>query len=162
MHTANLQLLLREHGVIGSSPILAQRCAGQLSRQSTYIQRQMHLVYIAGWSSRLARLAHYQKVSGSNPLPATRYSTGGAMVAHLAHYQETRFESFGCNQGCPRPIYTERSVWAYLTKVRCLSQRERMDSPTKLPPAQPNIQASFFTALLEACDMWLVICIRFK
>ena len=26
------------------------------------------------------------------------YRSGGAMVAHLAHYQETTFESFGCNQ----------------------------------------------------------------
>lgn len=34
-------------------------------------RQKAHLVYIAGWSSRLARLAHYQKVSGSNPLPAT-------------------------------------------------------------------------------------------
>ena len=82
---------------MGSSPILAQGAPGSsVGRART--QRKMHLVYIAGWSSRLARLAHYQKVSGSNPLPATRYSTGGAMAAHLAHYQETTFESFGCNQ----------------------------------------------------------------
>ena len=82
---------------MGSSPILAQSALGSsVGRART--QRKMHLVYIAGWSSRLARLAHYQKVSGSNPLPATRYSTGGAMAAHLAHYQETTFESFGCNQ----------------------------------------------------------------
>ena len=70
MHTANLQFLLREHGVIGSSPILAQGALGSsVGRART--QRKMRLVYIAGWSSRLARLAHYQKVSGSNPLPAT-------------------------------------------------------------------------------------------
>ena len=55
---------------MGSSPILAQGALGSsVGRART--QRKMHLVYIAGWSSRLARLAHYQKVSGSNPLPAT-------------------------------------------------------------------------------------------
>ena len=89
--------MLREHGVIGSSPILAQGAPGSsVGRART--QRKMRLVYIAGWSSRLARLAHYQKASGSNPLPATRYSTGGAKAAHLAHYQETTFESFVRNQ----------------------------------------------------------------
>ena len=55
---------------MGSSPILAQGAPGSsVGRART--QRKMHLVHIAGWSSRLARLAHYQKVSGSNPLPAT-------------------------------------------------------------------------------------------
>ena len=55
---------------MGSSPIPSvSPLDSSVGRART--QRQMHLVYIAGWSSRLARLAHYQKVSGSNPLPAT-------------------------------------------------------------------------------------------
>ena len=50
MHTANLQLLLGEHGVMGSSPILAQCAGSSVGRART--RRKMHLVYIAGWSSR--------------------------------------------------------------------------------------------------------------
>ena len=35
-------------------------------------------IYIAGWSSSVARWAHNPKVRGSNPLPATIWSRGAA------------------------------------------------------------------------------------
>ena len=61
--------------VVGSSPTLAEsRPDSSVGRARN--KQKAHLVYIAGWSSRLARLAHYQKVSGSNPLSATIDSVG--------------------------------------------------------------------------------------
>lgn len=42
-----------------------------------------------------------------------------------------------------------------ITRQSGLPKVVNTDLLVKLPPAQPNIQASFFTALLEACDMWL-------
>lgn len=44
---------------------------------------------------------------------------------------------------------------ATITRQSGLPKVVNTDLLVKLPPAQPNIQASFFTALLEACDMWL-------
>ena len=78
---------------MGSSPILAQGAPGSsVGRART--QRKMHLVYIAGWSSRLARLAHYQKVSGSNPLPATKSVWAYLTLIKMPDSVNTDFVSF--------------------------------------------------------------------
>ena len=41
----------------------------------------MSLLWIAGWSSPVARQAHNLKVLGSNPSPATNFLSSAAFVA---------------------------------------------------------------------------------
>jgi hypothetical protein len=38
-------------------------------------------MFIAGWSSQVARWAHNPKVTGSNPVPATKFSGDVAQLA---------------------------------------------------------------------------------
>ena len=95
---------------MGSSPIPSvSPLDSSVGRART--QRQMHLVYIAGWSSRLARLAHYQKVSGSNPLPATSISRRWSKGSSFGSLPKDKVRILRAQP---------KSVWAYLTKVRCL------------------------------------------
>ena len=43
----------------------------------------LNLITIAGWSSLEARRAHNPKVTGSNPVPATRTARSNAQIAQL-------------------------------------------------------------------------------
>ena len=52
--------LICNQQVIGSSPIIG------------FIMKMIELNIIAGWSSLEARRAHNPKVTGSNPVPATK------------------------------------------------------------------------------------------
>ena len=71
MREANIKCTVNA-GVVGSSPTLYREAQARVwVAQSVEHEQKAHLVHIAGWSSRLARLAHYQKVIGSNPIPAT-------------------------------------------------------------------------------------------
>ena len=53
---------------------LENREVGQPARgfESLFLR---HFIYIAGWSSSVARRAHNPKVVGSNPTPATKKVT---------------------------------------------------------------------------------------
>lgn len=82
---------------MGSIPILTET-PPLSSSVGRALQHKAHLAKYCGMEQSVARLAHYQKVIGSNPIPAPRYCAGGAKAAHLAHYQETTFESFVRNQ----------------------------------------------------------------
>ena len=69
--------MFRETG-LGEVPKMAEgtglenQQVGQLARgfESLFL-RHFKIIYIAGWSSLVARRAHNPKVVGSNPSPAT-------------------------------------------------------------------------------------------
>ncbi len=52
-----------------------------------------HLVYIAGWSSLVARWAHNPEVVGSNPSPATNWFRGVAVITSACHAEDREFDS---------------------------------------------------------------------
>jgi hypothetical protein len=49
----------------------------------------MYILYIAGWSSWSARLAHNQEVVGSNPTPATMDRNETTYNSTLEYYART-------------------------------------------------------------------------
>ena len=51
------------------------------------------LFYIAGWSSLVARRAHNPKVIGSNPVPATIWFRGVAVITSACHAEDREFDS---------------------------------------------------------------------
>ena len=51
------------------------------------------LFYIAGWSSLVARRAHNPKVIGSNPVPATIWFRGVAVITSACHAEDREFNS---------------------------------------------------------------------
>ena len=55
--------------------------------------RHLYL-FIAGWSSSVARRAHNPKVRGSNPLPATKiWSRSAAVTTSACHAEDRGFKS---------------------------------------------------------------------
>ena len=92
----------------------------------------------------VGRESHYLETgSDSHVRIHMARSSNGRTLGSLPGYEDSI--SSCATKGCSRPIYANRARGWIVCSFR------------KLPPAQPNIQASFFTALLEACDMWLVI-----
>ena len=49
--------------------------------------------FIAGWSSLVARWAHNPKVIGSNPVPATKWFRGVAVITSACHAEDREFDS---------------------------------------------------------------------
>ena len=52
-----------------------------------------HLMFIAGWSSLVARWAHNPEVVGSNPSPATKWFRGVAVITSACHAEDREFDS---------------------------------------------------------------------
>ena len=50
-------------------------------------------LYIAGWSSLVARRAHNPEVVGSNPSSATNWSRGVAVITSACHAEDREFDS---------------------------------------------------------------------
>ena len=50
-------------------------------------------IYIAGWSSLVARWAHNPEVIGSNPIPATKWFRGVAVITSACHAEDREFDS---------------------------------------------------------------------
>ena len=50
-------------------------------------------IYIAEWSSSVARRAHNPKVVGSNPASATKWSRGVAVITSACHAEDREFDS---------------------------------------------------------------------
>ena len=51
------------------------------------------VIYIAGWSSLVARRAHNPEVVGSNPSPATMWSRSVAVITSACHAEDREFNS---------------------------------------------------------------------
>ena len=51
------------------------------------------ILFIAGWSSSVARWAHNPKVVGSNPASATKGSRGVAVITSACHAEDREFNS---------------------------------------------------------------------
>ena len=51
------------------------------------------MLYIAEWSSLVARWAHNPKVVGSNPASATKWSRGVAVITSACHAEDREFNS---------------------------------------------------------------------
>ena len=55
--------------------------------------RQLIYIYIAGWSSLVARWAHNPKVVGSNPSSATKWFRGVVVITLACHARDRGFKS---------------------------------------------------------------------
>ena len=53
--------------------------------------RHLKFLYIAGWSSSVARRAHNPEVKGSNPFPATNWSRSAVVTTSACHAEDRGF-----------------------------------------------------------------------
>ena len=67
---------------------------------TTYIGRP----WIAGWSSLVARQAHNLKAAGSNPAPATNFSTNSSLLPIRSLPEPEKALRFGCGVECVRAV----------------------------------------------------------
>ena len=61
--------------------------------ESLFLRHSFVNIFIAGWSSLVARWAHNPEVVGSNPASATKWSRGVAVITSACHAEDREFDS---------------------------------------------------------------------
>jgi hypothetical protein len=98
----------------------------------------LELSYDAGWSSPVARRAHNPKVTGSNPVPATKESPGQDHSPTRA-FVVLRASSTGfvINLSSPRRLGSEAAGF-FVINVGIGQPSTRSPSNSRLCPASPS------------------------